>query len=39
MAGADLFREKSTARWFIMREKYCSLVVDKPREQGVVFFQ
>jgi hypothetical protein len=34
MAGADLFREKSTAGWFVLREKYCWLVADKPNEQA-----
>jgi hypothetical protein len=35
MAGADLFGDKSTGGWFVLREKYCSLVADKPSEQGV----
>jgi hypothetical protein len=43
MAGAGLFWEKSTAGWFwlvaigwfVLREKYCWLVADKPSEQGV----
>jgi hypothetical protein len=42
MAGAGLFREKSTAGWlwlvaggwFVLREKYCWLVSDKPSEQA-----
>jgi hypothetical protein len=42
MAGAGLFWEKSTAGWFwlvaggwfVLREKYCWLVADKPSEQG-----
>jgi hypothetical protein len=42
MAGAGLFGEKSTAGWFwlvaggwfVLREKYCWLVADKPSEQG-----
>jgi hypothetical protein len=34
MAGAGSLREKSTAGWFVVREKYCWLVVDKPSEQG-----
>jgi hypothetical protein len=34
MAGASLFWEKSTAGWFVVREKYCWLVADKPSEQG-----
>jgi hypothetical protein len=47
MAGAGLFWEKGTAGWlrlvaggwFILREKYCWLVADKPSEQGPsVFF-
>jgi hypothetical protein len=46
MAGADLFREKSTAGWlrliaggwFVLREKYCWLVADKPSEQAVCCF-
>jgi hypothetical protein len=25
---------KSTAGWFVLREKYCWLVADKPKEQG-----
>jgi hypothetical protein len=32
VAGADLFREKSTAGWFVLREMYCWLVADKPNE-------
>jgi hypothetical protein len=43
MAGAGLFWEKSTAGWlrlvaggwFVLREKYCWLVADKPSEQAV----
>jgi hypothetical protein len=35
MAGAALFWEKSTGGWFVLREKYCWLVVDKPSEQDV----
>jgi hypothetical protein len=43
MVGAGLFWEKSTADWlrlvaggwFVLREKYCWLVADKPSEQGV----
>jgi hypothetical protein len=43
MAGAGLFWEKSTADWlrlvagdwFVLREKYCWLVADKPSEQAV----
>jgi hypothetical protein len=42
MAGAGLFWEKSTVGWFwlvaggwfVLREKYCWLVADKPSEQG-----
>jgi hypothetical protein len=42
MAGAGLFWEKSTASWFwlvaggwfVLREKYCWLVADKPSDQG-----
>jgi hypothetical protein len=42
MAGAGLFWEKSTAGWlrlvaggwFVLREKYCWLVADKPSEQA-----
>jgi hypothetical protein len=34
MTGAGLFWEKNTAGWFILREKYCWLVADKPNEQG-----
>jgi hypothetical protein len=42
MAGAGLFWEKSTAGWlrlvtdgwFVLREKYCWLVADKPNEQA-----
>jgi hypothetical protein len=42
MAGAGLFGEKSTAGWlrlvaggwFVLREKYCWLVADKPSEQA-----
>jgi hypothetical protein len=47
MAGAGLFWEKSTAGWlrlvaggwFVLREKYCWLVADKPSEQGARFHQ
>jgi hypothetical protein len=35
VAGAGLFREKSTAGWFGLREKYCWPVADKPSEQGL----
>jgi hypothetical protein len=35
VADAGLFWEKSTAGWFVLREKYCWLVTDKPSEQGV----
>jgi hypothetical protein len=34
MAGAGFFWEKSTAGWFVLREKYCWQVADKPSEQG-----
>jgi hypothetical protein len=34
MAGAGLFWEKSADGWFVLREKYCWLVADKPSEQG-----
>jgi hypothetical protein len=44
MAGAGLFSEKSTVGWllvgggwFVLREKYCWLVADKPSEQGGCF--
>jgi hypothetical protein len=32
IAGANLFREKSIVGWFVLREKYCWLVADKPDE-------
>jgi hypothetical protein len=43
MAGAGLFWEKSTAGWlrlvaggwFVLGEKYCWLVADKPSKQAV----
>jgi hypothetical protein len=31
LAGAGLL---STGGWFVLREKYCWLVADKPSEQG-----
>jgi hypothetical protein len=34
MAGAGLFGEKNTVGWFVLREKYCWLVVDKRSEHG-----
>jgi hypothetical protein len=45
MAGAGLFWEKSTAGWlrlvaggwFVLREKYCWLVADKPSEQAGIY--
>jgi hypothetical protein len=30
--------EKMTVGWFVLREKYCWLVVDKPNEQAARFF-
>jgi hypothetical protein len=33
MAGAGLLCEKSSAVWFVLREKYCWQVADKPNEQ------
>jgi hypothetical protein len=36
MVGAGLFWKVLVAdSWFVLREKYCWLVVDKPNEQGV----
>jgi hypothetical protein len=35
MTGAGLFWEKSTDNWFILREKYNWLVIDKSNEQDV----
>jgi hypothetical protein len=34
MAGDGLFWEISTVSWFVVREKYCWLVADKPNERG-----
>jgi hypothetical protein len=34
VAGAGLLWEKSTVDWFVVREKYCWLVADKPSEQA-----
>jgi hypothetical protein len=30
-----IYSERSTAGWFVVREKYCCLVADKPREHAV----
>jgi hypothetical protein len=35
LAGADLFWKKNTGDWFVLREKYCWLVTNKPNEHNV----